>query len=101
MVEIAKNIGAIVRMNVTSPPLLAHFIPAVLAIVGWSRADQVARAGVLFGLCVLVPIWFVGSNFHEVRAQLPLTILLLPAAMLGLQRLVHNGDAVPNAGVAR
>jgi len=70
--------------------LQMHFIPLVLAFIGWSRADQVARAAVVFGVVCLVPLWFVGSNFHEVRAQLPLTILLLPAALLGLQRIMES-----------
>jgi hypothetical protein len=88
--EVIKNFQYMAKLNVTYPPLQMHFIPLVLAFIGWSRADQVARAAVVFGVVCLVPLWFVGSNFHEVRAQLPLTILLLPAALLGLQRIMES-----------
>jgi hypothetical protein len=38
----------------------------------------------IFGLAMLVP-HFLLTNFVEIRAQLPTTIALLPAAMRGLQ----------------
>lgn len=87
---IVGNSQAFGRMNLFYPPLLLHLVPTVLALVGWSRADRAARAGVVIGLGCLVPLWFVGSNFHEVRAQVPLTILLFPAALLGAQRLLEK-----------
>ena len=89
--RISFNVESLERMKLIYPPLLMHGLPAVFALAGWPRADQVARAGVVVGLACLVPLWFVGSNFHEVRAQVPLTILLLPAALSGLQRILDRG----------
>lgn len=84
--RIAANVSTLERMNLFYPPLLMHGLLTLLAVVGWARADRVARAGVVVGLACLVPLWFIASNFHEVRAEVPLTILLLPAALFGLQR---------------
>jgi len=96
LARMAYNVESLARMKLIYPPLLMHGLPALLAFVGWSRADRVARAGVIVGLAVLVPLWFAGSNFHEVRAQVPLTILLLPAALFGLQRILgHNPQPEP------
>jgi len=82
------NIWNAVEMNWAYPPLLMHAIPALLAAIGWSASDQAARAAAIFSVIYFLPSWLLGSNFHEVRAQLPLTILLLPCALFGLQRLV-------------
>ena len=86
-----SNATSLTRMKLVYPPLLMHGLPTLLAILGWASADRVARAGVLVGLACLAPLWFLGSNFHEVRAQVPLTILLLPTALFGLQRIVGRG----------
>jgi hypothetical protein len=91
LAQIARNFRTFLSMRTSYPPLLAHLIPTVLALYGWRQADRVARAGVLFGLLVLVPSWLIASNFEEVRAEVALTILLLPAALIGLRRLL--GDA--------
>jgi hypothetical protein len=85
LARIASNVEAMSRMTLIYPPLLMHGLPALVALVGWSRADRVARAGALVGVGCFVPLWFLGSNFHEVRAEVPLTILLLPAALYGLR----------------
>jgi hypothetical protein len=75
-------------LGVTYPPLLAHVLPLALAIIGWRDCDQAARAGVVFGMVCLVPVWLLQTNLVEVRAQMPLVILVLPAALLGLRRLI-------------
>lgn len=89
VVRIARNLKYMIQSNVMYPPVLAHLLPAVLVPFGWTRADQTARAAAIFGGFCLVPIWFIESNFEEVRAQVALIILLLPTALLGLQRLVE------------
>lgn len=91
--QVARNLDEIRKLGVTYPPLLVHLLPLTLAVIGWPQADQAARAGVVFGLGCLVPIWFLQSNFVEVRAQAPLIVLLLPAALLGLQRVVKAAGA--------
>jgi hypothetical protein len=87
--KISRNLKYMIQSHVMYPPVLAHLLPAVLVPFGWTRADQAARAAALFGGICLVPIWFIESNFEEVRAEVPLIILLLPTALLGLQRLVE------------
>ena len=90
---VAGNLDDIRKWGVTYPPLLVHLLPVTLAVIGWPKADQAARAGAVFGVGCLVPIWFLQSNFIEVRAQAPLIVLLLPAALIGLQRLVKAAGA--------
>jgi hypothetical protein len=90
LARLSLNFESMLRMNVYYPPLLVHGLPTILAIYGWPHADRIARAMVVVGLGCMVPVWLVGSNFHEVRAQLPLTILLLPAALFGLKRVIDG-----------
>jgi hypothetical protein len=97
LARIAANAEALGRMNLIYPPLLMHLLPAALALVGWSRTDRVARAAVVVGLACLVPLWFIASNFHEMRAQVPLTILLLPAALCGVQRILHTAPSTAHS----
>ena len=90
--RVVANLGALERMKLIYPPLLMHGLPTVLAFVGWARSDRVARAGVVVGLACLAPLFFIASNFHEVRAEVPLTLLLLPAALFGLQRIIEHAS---------
>jgi hypothetical protein len=87
--KVSRNLKYMIQSHVMYPPVLAHLLPAVLVPFGWNRADQTARAAALFGGFCLLPIWFIESNFEEVRAEMALIILLLPTALLGLQRLVE------------
>jgi hypothetical protein len=73
----------------TYPPLLTFFVPIVLACIGFRYSDRFCRASVVFGLFLFVPL-FTGSNFIEVRAQLPVLILLLPSALIALRRLCER-----------
>jgi len=92
-----SNIATMAKMKLTYPPLLMHGLPTILAIAGWSGVDRVARAGVVIALACLVPLWFIGSNFQEVRAEVPFTILVLPAALCGLQRILGRSlQATPS-----
>jgi hypothetical protein len=71
------------------PPLLALGVPAFLAVIGYSRADDFGRAGVLLGT-VLVGIWFLQVYFVEFRTETPLLALLLPAAFYGVRRTIDS-----------
>ena len=53
------------------------------------------RAMALFGALLLVPL-FIATNFEEVRAQMPMFVLLLPAAIAGLRRVMELDDTQKN-----
>ena len=91
--QVAQNLGAMRRYSLSYPPLLALGVPAWLAILGYSSADDFARAGVQ--LCLLViAILFLQVYFVEFRTEAPLLALLLPAAAFGARRLT---DVKPGA----
>ena len=90
--QIAANFQAIRDTTVTYPPLLALGAPAVLAAIGFSVADQFARACVQL-MVLMSAILFLQTNFVEFRAEVALLILLLPAAWYGLLRLTRTETA--------
>jgi len=68
------------------PPLLALGLPALLAAIGYSSADQFAKGCVqLAGIIFL--ILFLQVYFVEFRTEVPLLLLLLPSSWFGLLRL--------------
>jgi hypothetical protein len=82
------NVEAIRMHGLAYPPLLAFGLPMVLAAIGFRTADRFARACVVFALGLL-GILFVLTNFQEIRAEVPEIVLLLPAALHGLRRLLE------------
>jgi hypothetical protein len=90
--QIITNLRAIRGLYLFYPPLLVFGPTLALAFVGAPLGDRLMRAMALFGALLLVPL-FIAANFDEVRAQMPMFILLLPAAIAGLRHLVESGDA--------
>ena len=74
------------------PPLIALGPPALLATIGYSSADQFAKACAQLAGIITV-ILFLQVNFVEFRAEVPLLLLLLPSAWYGLLR-VSQVDSV-------
>jgi hypothetical protein len=79
------------ELYVFYPPLLVFGPTLAFATVGAPFGDRLMRAMALFGALLLIPL-FIGSNFVEVRAEMPVLVLLLPAAIAGLRHLVALGD---------
>ena len=75
------------------PPLLALGLPLALAIMGYPTSDQFARACVQLMVVVGV-ILAVLTNFVEFRAEVPMLVLMLPAAWYGLKRIANNASPV-------
>lgn len=97
MAQIRKNIAAALVFHLYYPPLLVFAIPLALCLFGLKGADRFTRMSVLFAL-VMLGIFFVKSNFIEVRAQMMVLVLLLPAALRGLTALlepVHQAAQYP------
>lgn len=97
---IVHNLQQLRDFNVLHPPLLGFAVPLLLAAVGFGEADRFARACAVFGVLLFVP-FFVQTNFAEFRAQVPILLCLLPAAMVGLRRVAESAEAAsPGAASA-
>jgi hypothetical protein len=84
---VQQNVHDILRMNIATPPLLVHAIPLVLACVQlWGR-PRFLQASTGFAI-LLLGFYFLFSLFVEVRAQLMILVLLLPAALLTLREIL-------------
>lgn len=85
--QVIHNLGQIRSMTIWYPPFLGFAVPGGLALLGLSRADRFARTCAGFAVLLCVPFLLL-TNFNELRAQMPVVILLLPAALAGLDRLL-------------
>jgi hypothetical protein len=89
--QLLHNLADIRMEHVWYPPFLALSLPLLLAVVGFREADRFARAALMFGLLFALPL-FVLSNFIELRADMPVFLLLLPCAVIGLRALLSTGN---------
>jgi hypothetical protein len=80
------------------PPALGLLLPVTLALVGYSRSDNFARAGVLTG-ALYSAILFLQVNFRELRGEMAVLALVMPAAAVGVRRLLGT-DAVRSGRIA-
>jgi hypothetical protein len=71
------------------PPLLGLGLSILLAFAGLRWSDRFSRASVVFGLLLLVP-FFTRSNFIEMRAEMPVLLLMLPSALAALRVLCEG-----------
>lgn len=96
--QMLKNLDQIIDLRNPHPSLLGFALPLLLAAVGFRAADRFMRAAAAFGVLMFLP-FFLSTNFNEFRAHMPMFILLLPAAIVGLQCLVR-GPAQTQAAFA-
>lgn len=65
----------------------------MLAVLGYQTADNFARASVQLAL-IIAAILFLQTSFVEFRAEVPILLLLLPAAWFGVLRLT-GAETIP------
>jgi hypothetical protein len=82
-----KLIDDLRHMHVAYPPLLMFGLPLALAFPGLRSKDRFTISAVLFG-CMLLIVFALTTNLREVRAEVPVLFLLLPAALQNLRSLV-------------
>lgn len=87
---VEHNIRDIIRMNIALPPLLLHGMPLVLACMRLPGRPRFLQASTVFAIALLV-LYFLFSFIAEVRAQLMIVVLLLPAALLTLHDILGAG----------
>ena len=98
---IAENLQRLVDLAmyfppVAYPPFLVFLLPVLLVIFRFPKDDQFLRAGIIYA-SVLICYFFARSHFEEVRALIPLMLMILPAALLSLQELLDGKRSVSNA----
>lgn len=85
--QIARNMVSLRLLHVAYPPLLLYAIPVLLAVIGIWRRDRFLWASMFFAVG-LSAIFFMFTEYKEVRSQLVVLVLVLPAALLSLQDLI-------------
>jgi hypothetical protein len=87
-----RNADNAVNMGIAWPPLLAFPVPVLLAALGFRAARPWAQACALFGVFLLA-VFALQSNFAEVRAQVPVLLLLMPAALQALGAILVPSES--------
>jgi len=87
----AENLQILRDLGIAYPPLLGFPTVLMLAAVGFGKSARFPRACMLFAL-LLLPIYVVRSRFEEFRTELPVFLLLLPAALVGVRTLCDRTD---------
>lgn len=90
----AENLQTIRTLGISYPPLLGFSTVLLLAAVGAGRSTRFIRACALFGLLLLM-IYVVRARFDEFRTEVPVFLLLLPAALVGVRRLCERTGLTP------
>jgi hypothetical protein len=91
------NMDVATHLGVRWPPLLAFALPAVLIIPAFRRLDAWSRAGALFSIGLL-GIFATLTNFAEVRAQMPVLLLLLPGALQAFEQAFEQASTTVKIG---
>jgi hypothetical protein len=89
---IQRNFDALKALQLAYPPWLGFTIPLIAAAIGFSSADRFIRASAAFGALLFIPLFF-GTNFGEFRAEVPVFLLLLPAALHGASLLMAPANS--------
>ncbi len=71
------------------PVFLVFAIPVALFILYHKNMDRFVLAAALFGCSLFIP-FYLFSNFNEIRAHMPVMVLILPAGLMGLHALLEG-----------
>lgn len=82
---LATNARHFAEHGILHPVLIVFVVPVTLALVGSRGAPRFVTVSTWFGLALFVPFGLL-ANFREVRAQMPILLSIMPAALLALQR---------------
>jgi hypothetical protein len=92
MSQIAKNVTVFWELGPLYPPLVAFVLPVSLGMIGLRLSDRFEKAAFAFAF-LQASILLLQTNFVEVRAEMPVLILLLPAALKGLAVVIEASHA--------
>jgi hypothetical protein len=91
---LADNLRVLWQEGPTYPPLLVFGPVLAMAVVGWREAPTDIRAAAAFALLLAVLLFFQ-VHFVEVRALMPILVMMLPAGLVGLRRFMPGADVPP------
>jgi len=97
---LAANWTALRTFNIAYPPLLVHALPSLLALCCLSSKDRFVWSSVIFAFCLSV-VFILFTHYEEVRAHMIVLVLVLPSALLTLQRLLGDGRTLPSREPAK
>lgn len=84
---LSDNLHKAVEQGLRYPPLLVHLLPLMLALAGLASKNRYAVVSTCFAV-LLCLVFAALTNFEEVRAQMMITVLLLPAALMTVERWI-------------
>lgn len=87
--QLQKNAQTLMEMNVRFPPLLVHALPALHSFTFLKQKDRFVWTAVAFGLGMST-IFILFSNYEEIRAHMIVPALVLPSALLTLNKLLDS-----------
>ena len=95
--QLGRNLSLAVELGLRYPPLLAFGLPFGLGLIGLHRCDRFELAAFSFAIFQM-GILAVLTNVVEVRAEMPVLVLMLPASLRGLESLIErtNRGAYPH-----
>jgi len=90
-----KNLQVIWQKKGSFPPLLVFGIPVALGVGSLWKKPSFESLCVSLGLLMFIE-FLLASQIQEVRAQMPLLLLFLPAALIRLEEILLPGGRVPS-----
>jgi hypothetical protein len=81
------------------PPVLGFFVPILLTLYGWRSLNKFHICCDILGLLIFI-ILLILSNFRELRAEMPIVLLIIPSAVNGLKVMLQDMDPINNNNVA-
>lgn len=93
----STNVASWLQSPLRFQPFLVHALPATLALLYLPSRCRFISASLVFAL-ILSVVYFSLTRYEEVRAHMIVLVLLMPAALISLKRLLDSESR--NVGVA-
>jgi hypothetical protein len=77
------------------PAVLAFSVPLILTLYGWRSLIRFHVCCNILGIVIFV-IVLIFSNFRELRAEMPIVLLIIPSAVNGLKVMLQDMDSINN-----
>ena len=90
------NLEALRELNIAYPPFLGFALLIPLAVYGLRSGTRFTRACVVFAF-PLLGVFLLQSRFEEFRCEVPVFLMLLPSALIGLRDILGTGSRAVDA----
>ncbi len=89
--QLSTNLQKLAIMHVKFPPLLVYALPAILALIDLRRKGVFTLFSVVFGFALTI-VYILLTNYEEVRTNMVVLILFIPAALMTLKTLLDTNS---------